>query len=127
MTEPHPTDPAAANGDEHQARVARRNRGIRFSDSEWEEVKQAAQTLGITPAEFVRERILGLIRHDPGAASAVIPASLAPLVERTFRYAWILATIKRDEMIAEGRTEEIDRMVKEARELQNTLQRSTSE
>lgn len=127
MAEPHPTAPVSGSTDGHQAGATRKNRGIRFSDSEWEEVKQAAQTLGVTPAEFVRERILGLVRDDSGAATSAVPASLAPLIERNFRYAWILATVKRNEMIAEGRGEEMEDLVREARDLQNSLLQSTSE
>ena len=37
---------------------------------------------------------------------------LAPLIERTFRYAYLLATLKRDEMVDEGRGAEVDGMVR---------------
>ena len=42
---------------------ARRNRTIRFSDSEWEEVRRAALVHDTPPAEFVRETILALARN----------------------------------------------------------------
>ena len=96
MTVNDPTGPAIGDSEEHQPGVARKNRGVRFSDSEWDEVRQAAQVLGITPAEFVRERILALVRRPPDADSAAIPANLVPLIERTFRYTYMLATKMRD-------------------------------
>ena len=68
---------------------ARKTRGIRFSGSEWEEVKRAARAHGSPAAEFVRERILVLARaggrRDPpggavlGAADrADVPLHLVP-------------------------------------------------
>ena len=100
----------------------RRTRGLRFSDSEWEEVRTAAEADGLPVSEFVRDRLLAVVRGDATAGSAVSLASLAPLIERTFRYAWILATRKRDEMMQEGRVDEIDELVRQARELQDRIQ-----
>lgn len=34
--------------------------GIRFSDSEWEEVRTAVENHGVSAAEFVRDRVLGI-------------------------------------------------------------------
>ena len=125
-----PTDaPDPANGD-HPAEKqgdARRTRGIRFSDSEWEEVKTAAERHAVPAAEFVREKILDMARNPAGAEAAAIPPSLAPLIERMFRYTWMLATLKRDEFIREGRGEEIEKLVEEARALQDSLLGGASE
>ena len=75
-----------------KAEDARRNRTIRFSDSEWEEVRRAAVLHDTGPTEFVRETILALARNaESGVSRAVVP-SLAPLIERMFRYTWFLAT-----------------------------------
>ena len=103
----------------------RRTRSIRFSDSEWEAVKRAARGHDMPAAEFVRRTMLGLVRGPEGAGAAPVPLPLAPLIERMFRYAWFLATEKRDEMLREGRGEEVDRLVTEARAFQETLGRST--
>ena len=100
----------------------RRPRGIRFSDSEWEEVKAAADRHGIPLAEFVREKLLEIARGNVAADSAATVAALAPLIERTFRYTWILATHRRDELTQEGRADEIKKLVEQARELQDRLQ-----
>ena len=100
----------------------RRNRSIRFSDAEWEEVRCAALAHDASPAVFVRETVLGLVRN-PGSAAAD-DSSLAPLVERTFRYAWFLATERRDAMIREGRVEEVDELVAKGRALHDSLRRT---
>ena len=54
-------------------------------------------------------------------------ASMVPLIERMFRYTWFLATERRDAMLREGRGEELDRLVLEARSLQESLSRDTSD
>ena len=121
MTDNDPTDPNSADADDAHQDTARKNRGVRFSNSEWEEVKQAAQTRGVTPAEFVRERILEFVRNPAAGDSVPIPADLVPLIERTFRYTYILATRMRDDMADQGKAEELDRLASEARALQDDL------
>ena len=102
---------------------ARRNRTIRFSDSEWEEVRRAAMLHDTPPTEFVRETILALARNPESAASGAVAPSLAPLIERMFRYTWFLATEKRDAMVREGREEEVEALVAEARDFHDSLRR----
>ena len=99
----------------------RRNRTIRFSDSEWEEVRRAAMLHDMPPTEFVRERILALARNPQSSVSDALAPSLGPLIERMFRYTWFLATEKRDAMVREGREEELDALVAEARALHDNL------
>ena len=122
--------------DDPQHGLARKNRGIRFSDRPQEprhpllrsreEVKQAAQSSGITPAEFVRDTILDLIRSPDAPGDDAVPARLTPLVERTFRYTYMLATRMRDEMTAAGDQDKLDELINEARELQDSLPKKTS-
>lgn len=106
---------------------ARRTRGIRFSDFEWEEVKSAAERHAVRAAEFVRETILELARNAPRADSPAVPPSLSPLIERMFRYTWMLTTLRRDELIAEGGGEEMEKLVKEARALHISLLKNPPE
>ena len=102
---------------------ARRNRTIRFSDSEWEEVRRAAILHDMPPTEFIRETMLALARK-PGNSTSDGPApSLGPLIERMFRYTWFLATEKRDAMVREGRQEEVEALVAEGRALQDKVRR----
>ena len=100
---------------------ARKTRGIRFSESEWEEVKTAAAEHEMPAAEFVRERILALARAPESADVSAMAPSLAPLIERMFRYTWFLATERRDAMVREGRAEELDALVVEARAFNDSL------
>ena len=120
-------EPEAVEGgalaDEKQS-DARKPRGIRFSDSEWEKVKTAAEKRGIPAAEFVRDTALDFASNDTGAATATIPPGTVALIEQTYRNAYILATLKRDEMRREGRSGEMDRMVKTARAAQAELLRT---
>ena len=127
MTESEPPGPQTAGDAPERAGDARKTRGIRFSDPEWEEVKAAAESHGMPAAEFVRERILAVARDGSGAAAPAIPASLAPLIERTFRYAYILATARRDEMIAAGRGDEIEALGRAARDLEDSLKAGAPE
>ena len=109
-------DMAAENADD-----TRRTRSIRFSDSEWEEVRRAARAHELPAAEFVRETMLSLARDLAGAGAAPVALSMAPLIERMFRYTWFLATERRDAMVREGRGDELDRLVAEARAFQESL------
>ena len=100
---------------------ARKTRGIRFSESEWEEVKSAAAAHELPVAEFVREKILAVARAPEGADAPPVAPSMAPLIERMFRYTWFLATEKRDAMVREGREDEVDALVAEARAFDESL------
>ena len=122
MTKTDPSEPESGDRPTANRGAARRTRGIRFSDSEWEEVKAAAELHDVPAAEFVRKRILDVARGHAGAT----PDSLAPLIERSFRYAYMLVTQKRDELIREGRGEEMEKLAKDAQELQGQLQGGAS-
>ena len=78
----------------------------------------------VPAAEFVRERILAIARNRSDAAA--VPADLAPLIERTFRYTHIIVTNMRDDMTREGCAEKMDRLVKDARKLQDSLRGNPS-
>ena len=68
------------NGTE-QADDKRKTRSIRFSESEWEEVRNAALAHDLPAAEFVRERILALVRDSESAGAPAVAPPLAPLIE----------------------------------------------
>ena len=113
---PENLDPAA-----RAAAETRKTKGIRSSDSEWEEVKAAAERRGLSAAEFVRMTCLDPVRDGNGVAAQTATADLAPLVERTFRYAYFHATLKRDELVNDGRGHKVARLVATAREIQDGL------
>ena len=114
-------DAAGSEVEAEPAEDKRRNRTIRFSDAEWKEVRKAALAYDTPPAEFVRETVLALARNPGGGAAETAGPSFALLVERMFRYTWFLATERRDAMLREGRKEEIDTLVAEARSLHDRL------
>ena len=105
----------------------RKTRSIRFSESEWEEVGNAALAHDVPASEFVRERILALVRGSESAGASAVSPSLEPLLERTFRFCYIVATKMRDEMIREGREEELEKLIAQARAVQESLGRKVSD
>ena len=109
-----------ASADEKQTDT-RTPRTIRFSDSEWDEVKVAAAEHKIPAAELVRDAALDLARNKNAADSASMPPGIAALIERIYRSTYLVATLKRDEMLREGRGDELDEMIKLARETQATI------
>lgn len=127
MTEIDGNGTAGGETGAERAGDARKTRGIRFSESEWEEVKSAAAGHEMPAAEFVRERILALARAPEGVGSTPVPASLEPLIERIFRYTWFLATEKRDAMVREGRADEIDALVAEVRAFNDSLRQGVAD
>ena len=106
---------------EENRNETRTPRGIRFSDSEWERVKRVAAKQDIPAAEFVRNAALGLAEGKNSANSGALTPGHIALIERTYRCAYILSTLKRDEMVREGRHDEMDDTVKAARQVQASL------
>ena len=60
-----------------------------------------------------------------GAEQGDLPPQIAELIERIFRSTHILVTLKRDELIREGRGEELHQLVKSTRALQKSLLEGT--
>ena len=99
----------------------RTSRSIRFSDVEWKRVEIAASNRDSSPGEFVRDAALAMAEGDAGAVPGMLPAGLVKLVESTYRGVFLLATLKRHEMLREGRHEEMDRTLEDARKSQLEL------
>ncbi len=121
MSEDGRNEAAAAENTGERSSAARKTRGIRFSGSEWEEVKRAAAAHEMPAAEFVREKILAFARAPVSAEPGPVAGSMTPLIERMFRYIWFLATEKRDAMVREGREDDVDKLMAEARSFQESL------
>ena len=97
-------------------------RSICFHDPEWERIEAFAGTRGLTAAEFVRFAALAAIGDGSGTSPEPGRADrLAPLIERTFRYSYMMATGMRDDMRRAGRDEELEALIAAARELQKDL------
>ena len=121
MSEDGRNEAAGGENTAEKSGDARKTRGIRFSESEWEEVKRAAAAHEMPAAELVRERILALARTPESVEASPVAASMAPLIERMFRLTWFLATERRDAMVREGRQEEVEKLIAEARAFQQSL------
>ena len=106
---------------EEKGGESRRARSIRFSDSEWEAVENAATERGMNAAEFARHATLGVASGRFGAERGALPPHYADLIERIFRSTHILVNLKRDELIRDGRVKELEELVKSTRELQASL------
>ena len=100
-------------------------RSIRFHDPEWERIEAFAEKRGMAAAEFVRFAALDAI--EGGVAADEEGDRLAPLIERTFRYSYMMATKMRDEMCVSGRGEEVEALIGAARTLQDQLLGGVSE
>lgn len=119
--------PESGSATEEKGGEARRARSIRFSDSEWEAVENAAKARGMNAAEFARHATIGVASGRYGAGEGVLPTHYTNLIERIFRSTHILVTLKRDELIREGRGAELDELVRSTRALQQSLQKGTDE
>ena len=101
---------------------ARTPKTIRFSDPEWKLVENAATERGIPAAEYVRTAALAAAEGKAAALSAEIVET----VRRIYRSTYVVSTLKRDEMIREGRDDEMEKTIKAARESQALLQKRAS-
>ena len=90
---------------------------IRFSEPEWDRIEAFAGTRGLAPAVFVRYAALAATE----APQDTLPGRLAPLIEATFRYVYVLATFKRMRMKKLGQGKQLDRVIEMSREAQAEL------
>ena len=74
-------------------------------------------------AEYVRMAALDAAEGKIAGVSAEI----VDTIRRIYRSTYILSTLKRDEMLREGRGEEMENMVTDARESQSILRKQASE
>ena len=78
---------------------------------------------GITPAEFVRNAVLAATEGESGT----FPPETTDRGERIYRGVYFLATLKRNEMIRDGRREALDRSTKAARKSRDSIAETSSE
>ena len=118
MIENGPIEPETSGSRDPGQGGARRTRGIRFSDPEWEEIKKAAEERGVPAGKLVRDTVLDLARDRIGIASGALQPGHAALLEGVYRGVYILSTLKREEMLRQGRGQELDEIVQAARNAQ---------
>ena len=69
---------------------------------------------------------MSVIDGSPQTETAALSPALIEIIRLTHRSAYILSTLKRDEMIREGRAHEIDEVVRTARNAQEDIFNSRS-
>lgn len=110
QNEPEPAKPGQKSaGKQVEPRAPR---SIRFSDSEWAGIEREAKSRGMNTAELVRHAAVGFATGELSSGSGAIPLDIAAQLERIYRGVYLLSTLKRDELILEGRQEELERIGK---------------
>ena len=99
-------------------------RSIRFSNDEWTRIEKAANARGMTAAELVRHAAVSLASDKLDSSIPLIPPEVAAQIERIYRGVYLLSTLKRDELIREGRQYECQRIAKDARESQFSIKKA---
>ena len=94
---------------------------VRFADSEWADIEKEARARRMAPAEFVRHAAVSLATGKLAPASEPFPADIAGQIERIYRGVYLLSTLKRDEMVRNGRQDDLDRIQKRARDSQTAI------
>lgn len=137
MSERTENDPAdAASGDSGNDNSGvnsperRVPRSIRFSDSEWKLIEEVAKSRGMAAAELVRHAAVSLANGKISTTPSVdFPASLAEIttqVERIYNGVYLLATLKREEMLGNGQKELLERIIEDARKSKELFQDNTA-
>ena len=94
----------------------RRPHSIRFSDSEWKLIEKAAARRGVPTGELVRSSAIAAAEdRDQEAPPVTLSKGHAALIEEIYRFGYILATIKREELLDENRRSDLNALVTEAR------------
>ena len=91
---------------------ARRPRSIRFADSEWTMIEQAALRHGIPAGELIREGALALAEDRLGESPpATLNSGHLALIEAIYRSVYVMSTLKREEMLDTGHQDDIEALV----------------
>lgn len=106
----------------------RHSHSIRFSDSEWRLVEQAASRHGIPAGEFVRSVALAAAEGaPPGSPEGNLSAGHGALIEAIYRAVYVLATINREKLIEAGRGETLNGLVEQAKDAMVSTMNETLE
>jgi len=95
---------------------SRRPRSIRFADSEWNLIGQAALRHGIPAGELVRDGALALAEDRLGESPpATLTSGHLALIEATYRSVYLISTLKREELLDAGQQDDVEALVDAAR------------
>ena len=105
-------------------------RTIRFSDSEWKRIDKLAVGQGISSADLVRQTMIamtgGKLPAWFDANSAALPPGIQSQIEKIYRYVYVLATLKRDELYENGQRDKLDAVLDEAKATQAEIVQDAS-
>ncbi|MXY40398.1 MAG: hypothetical protein F4Y62_11450 [Rhodospirillaceae bacterium] len=94
----------------------RRARSIRFSDSEWQLVEDAALRQGIPAGQFVRAVMLAAAeeRVQRPDAAPMSPGHIA-LIEDIYRGVYLLTTLRQEELLGAKRNKQLNSILEDGR------------
>ena len=95
--------------------VRRHPHSIRFSQAEWDAVRNAAAQHKMAPGEFVREASVRATTEAKILTDARLTPELIELLKRTFRGVHVLAYLKREELNNAGEQDRFKRSASAAR------------
>ena len=98
-------------------------RSIRFSDSEWAGIENEAKARGMSAAELVRHAAVNFAAGKLMPNSIAFPREIGAQIERIYRGVYLLSTLKRDEMVRDGRHEELKQVAKDASDSQTSIRK----
>lgn len=91
---------------------SRRPRSIRFADSEWNLIGQAALRHGIPAGDLVRAGALALAEDRLGESPpATLTSGHLALIEATYRSVYMMSTLKREELLDAGQQDDVEALV----------------
>ena len=107
--------------------VRRHPHSIRFSQDEWDAIRNAAAQNKMAPGEFVREASVRATYEAMTQNDAQLTPELIELIKTTFRGVHVLAYLKREQLHLAGEQEGFSRAVSAAQAAQlETLSASDS-
>ena len=117
-------------GSKHDGKRGNRRRphSIRFSDSEWSLIERAAGRHAIPVGELVRSSAIAAAEDRLDEPPPVtLSKGHAALVEATYRLVYVMATLRREDLLDAGRETELEDLVAEARRtMTETMEESPS-
>ena len=116
MTRNDPNQPGKDKKPAQKPGNPRATHSIRFTDSEWKLIKQAAELHGIRAGELVRNGAMAAAEELLDEPPAVTFSSgHATLIESIYRMVYMMATLDRGRLLDAGRGKELEDLIAAAR------------
>ncbi len=116
MSRSDPKTSVTGNNPSQNRNDSRLPRSIRFADSEWKLIGQAALRHGIPAGELVRSGALALAEDRLGGGPpAPLTSGNPSLIATLYRSVYVMSTLKREELIDAGQHHDVKALVDAAR------------